>query len=332
MEIKKEKYFNNASTMLYNEYGANPSTTYRESEAINNEIRLVKKKICDLFHCKENEIIFTSGASESNSLALQRPFQTVGNCHPSITKNPFRVDYSDYKATSYIESETGYINSLRRGIKHLDCTQGVWDLLFGVEFVEKDFLPWFGFDESDLNTLSFSGHKLGSQKGIGVLLVKEDFKKQLRPLIYGEQQYGLRGGTENVDGILSLGLALQNLTYENYVANRSSQYYLRDQLLKKIKNRKDCEILSTFSPTITVLNVGSLPDDGANMLKIMLEKDGYIVSTGSACHGDKSSVVYNNIFKNKGKTIRMSINRYNTKEVIDDFLKILFKDIERLCE
>ena len=334
MEIKRENYFNNASTMLYNEYGANPSTTYRESEIVNNEINKVKEDICYIFGCKKSEIIFTSGASESNSLALQRPFQVIGNCHPSITENPLKVDYSDYKVASYVENETGFKHSLK-GIKHLDCTQGVWDLVFDMRTVGDTYLPkWstFDFDESDLNTLSFSGHKLGSQKGIGVLLVKEDFKKQLKPLIYGEQQYGLRGGTENVDGILSLGLALRNLTLENYVKNYEMQVYLYNKLMKEIKDKKDYSLLINNSMGITVLNISCLPEGGNKTLKMLLEKEGYIISTGSACHGSDSSTVYDNLFQNKGKTIRLSVNRFNTKESIDDFINILFKTIERLCD
>jgi len=334
MEIKREKYFNNAATMLYNEYGANPSSTTYESEVVNNEITKVKNDICFLFGCRKSEIIFTSGASESNSLALQRPFQAVGNCHPSITKNPFKVDYCDYKVASYVDNETGYKNSLE-GIKHLDCTQGVWDLVFDMRMVGDTYIPkWstFDFDESNLNTLSFSGHKLGSQKGIGVLLVKENFKKELKPLIYGEQQYGLRGGTENVDGILSLGLALRNLTLENYVENYRIQDYLRDRLKKEIENKKGYKVLDTGSMGITVLNIDCLPDGGNNTLKMLLEKEGYIVSTGSACHGSDSSVVYDNLFHNQGKTIRLSVNRFNTKESIDNFIDVLFKTVERLCD
>jgi cysteine sulfinate desulfinase/cysteine desulfurase-like protein len=158
----------------------NPSASYFAVSDLVGMIRDTKELIKELFGCdNEDEIIFTSGASESNSLALQEPFECSIYNHASIKENPNRIDYSPYKAVTLVDSELGKRHNVRNAT-HIDATQGV-DL-----FINKAY----AFKDLKANTLSFSGYKIGALQGIGVLIVKKDYFKKLKPIIMENNKMG----------------------------------------------------------------------------------------------------------------------------------------------
>ena len=323
MMINRETFFDYASGNPFfkidlkdTECLGNPSASYFAVNDLVEMIRDTKDLIRELFGCNsDDEIIFTSGASESNSLALQEPFECSIYNHASIKENPHRVDYSPYKAVTLVDSELGKIHDIHNA-SHIDVTQAV-DL-----FVNKDY----SFKDLKANTLSFSGYKIGALQGIGVLIVKKDYFKELKPLIYGKQQNGLRGGTLNTLGILSLKRALEfrktnSPTYflQKYVIPYTSMSKLKDYGVEIVDHEKTNIALLNFTNCKLVKNY-----DVESLMHIF-EIFGIICGIGSACNGNNKSEVYTKEFGENYKIIRFSIDRYENSgsEVYKALNKIL---------
>lgn len=323
MMINRETFFDYASGNPFFKIDlkdieclGNPSASYFAVNDLVEMIRDTKDLIRELFGCNsDDEIIFTSGASESNSLALQEPFECSIYNHASIKENPHRVDYSPYKAVTLVDSELGKIHDVHDA-SHIDVTQAV-DL-----FINKDY----SFKDLKANTLSFSGYKIGALQGIGVLIIKKDYFKKLKPLIYGKQQNGLRGGTLNTLGILSLKRALESRktsspTYflQKYVIPYTSMSKLKDYGVEIVDYEKTNIALLNFTNCKLVKNY-----DVESLMHIF-EIFGIICGIGSACNGNNKSEVYTKEFGENYKIIRFSIDRYENSgsEVYKALNKIL---------
>lgn len=296
----------------------NPSASYFAVSDLVEIIRDTKGLIKELFGCNdEDEIIFTSGASESNSLALQEPFECSIYNHASIKENPNRIDYSPYKAVTLVDSELGKIHNINNAT-HIDATQAI-DL-----FIDKNY----SFKDLKANTLSFSGYKIGALQGIGVLIVKKDYFKKLKPIVYGKQQNGLRGGTLNTLGILSLKEALEfrkthkpNINRENVLPYKLRQDF-REYGVKTIDYPKTNIALLDFTNCKITKNY-----DTESLMHIF-ELLGVIVGIGSACNGNNKSEVYTRVFGDDYKIIRFSIDKYENTS--DDIYNALEKILEFL--
>ena len=182
---------------LDNEVLMNPHSPSFNADSSRKVITKTKDLIVKLFGCDKDDIIFTSGASESNSLALQIPFECDEYCHASIKNNPNRIYSSPYKAVSLVDGYFGMIHPINKAT-HIDITQGIQEFVENYKFKEL----------SSCKTISFDGSKIGAMQGAGVLLVKDDFKDNIKPFIYGKQQGRKRGGTLNTLAIKSLYNAL----------------------------------------------------------------------------------------------------------------------------
>lgn len=295
----------------------NPSASYFEVNDLVEMIRDTKELIKELFGCNDDdEIIFTSGASESNSLALQEPFQCSIYNHASIKENPNRIDYSPYKAVTLVDSELGKIHNIKNAT-HIDATQAV-DL-----FIDKAY----SFKDLKANTLSFSGYKIGALQGIGVLIVKKDYFKKLKPIIYGKQQNGLRGGTLNTLGILSLKEALEfrKTHLPNLIIN-VLPYKLRRDF--KEYGVETIDYPDTNIALLDFTNCKITKNYDTESLMHIFELLGVIVGIGSACNGNNKSEVYTKVFGDDYKIIRFSIDKYES--TFDDIYNALEKILEFL--
>lgn len=293
----------------------NPSASYFAVSDLVGMIRDTKELIKELFGCdSEDEIIFTSGASESNSLALQEPFECSIYNHASIKENPNRIDYSPYKAVTLIDSELGKIHDIHNAT-HVDVTQAV-DL-----FINKNY----SFKDLKANTLSFSGYKIGALQGIGVLIVKRDYFKKLKPIIYGKQQNGLRGGTLNTLGILSLKKALE--FRKTHKPKMTTDNVLQYELRQKFKEYgvETIDYKRTNIALLDFTNCELTKNYDVESLMHIFEILGVIVGIGSACNGNNKSEVYTKAFGDNYKIIRFSIDRYENdgKDVYKALQKIL---------
>ena len=183
--------------------------------------------------------------------------------------------------------------------------------------------------ELGLDMMSVSGHKIGCPKGIGFLYIKEKIQKYIEPIIYGSQENGLRGGTENVPYIMGLGRAVDFLNYDNKELINKRKYF--EEKLKDIGfviNGSDNKLPNSISATYTppyVFNNESLI--------YLLDMFGIYISSGSACNSNyvKPSLVLQNIgLTNEqiAKTIRITLPPDITKEQIRFVVKTIKSQIE----
>ena len=295
----------------------NPSSLYATN--VRNKIDKCRKNIADFINAKPEEIIFTSGASESNSMAIRgwvdanidtyylsvittriehkSIMETVKNL--SVSGNVFYCDVDkfgliDYEVLQNIlyhnegrsilvsvhmaNNEIGTLQNIRKiselvhsycGILHVDATQA---------------LPYIPIDVSALgiDMMSCSGHKISPiLKSIGFLYKKSSIN--IKPLIYGAQENGLRGGTENTYGIIGLSKALEycNFSYETMNEMRDKRDYFIGQLESKfgckLNGHRRCRLLNNINVTFPQNITGEA-------LLYMLDIGGIKSSTSSACN------------------------------------------------
>lgn len=341
----------------------NPSSLYGEAKKVRSKIEEVRGLVKNLIGCdEEDKIIFTSGASESNNLAIKgyindtktsrtkRVFtsniehssileiikdnridairktisvNTLGRLNIGELKEALSYNWFNYKTIVSIQmanNEIGTIQDIQKiskvvheygGVLHVDATQIIGHFKVDVK-------------ELGIDMLSASSHKFGGLKGSGFLYVKDGIN--ITPLISGKQEYGLRGGTENVVGIVALGEAIKMLQYD-YVkidSLKKKRDYLirclrRDGISFTVNGHSDFCLPSLLS--ITYDN-----DVHSESLVYFLETSGIYISNGSACNSyeNKPSHVLKAIGlsdEEASRTIRITL---------DD--SISFTDIEKISK
>ena len=354
---------------LTDEYG-NPSSMHTFGGKIYREIDRAREKVADLLGVSDSsEIIFTSCGTESDNTAIMSTLRSYpGKKHIITTKVEhsavlnlckyletigYRVTYigvdkkgmidlSEFESSinqdtaiisiMYANNETGVIFPLKE-IAEIAKEEGVVFHTDAVQAVGK--IP-FKLSELSIDLLSLSGHKLHAPKGIGALYVGKETR--FTPfLIGGHQEYGRRGGTENVASIVGLGRACQ-LAKESIKEKRTRIEGLRNRLentlLQKIPNARVNGNREKRLPNTS--NIGFEFVEGEAIL-LMLDEKGIAASSGSACTSD--SLAPSHVLKAMGVpltfiqgSIRFSLSRYNDENDIDYIIEHLPPIIRRLRE
>lgn len=317
---------------LTNKYG-NPSSTHKEGREAFFAIDKARNSIAKILNCNADEIFFTSGASESNSwVSKNLTYNCDPTSHDSMLLANLHSNFNHVISYPLLDSETGHLH-LSEGennFVHVDLTQAIGKLnikLYSVNS-QEGFLTLYN-DEFNLNncaTASFSGHKFGAPKGIGVLFIRKSFQQHFMPLIYGHQESGMRGGTENVAGIVGIAKALELATknlYKNVNHIRKLQSYIVKHISKEIKVNTNHGIIN-----ITFDNLN------AQTAVQLFDNYNIAVSAGSACNSgsDKPSKTLLSLGyteEQATKTIRVSLGKQNTLHEIKYFVKILKKIIDK---
>ena len=187
-------------------------------------------------------------------------------------------------------------------------------------------------EDLGLDLLSGSAHKIYGPKGVGLLYIKKG--TSIDPIIHGEQERKMRGGTENVLGIIGLGKAVSLIKQEMEKSQKAIKE-LSQRLIEGLKKidgvhfngHPEKRLDSTISISIEEI-------DGEALLMALATKDIY-VSTGSACSEGKEGPSH--VLKAIGlpdelaeSTIRISIGKFNTPENVDEFLKVFEKMVKEL--
>lgn len=289
----------------------NPSSMYQSGTNVKQIISSARDNVSNFINANPDNIIFTSGGSASNALAIKGLVESNTNyfilyspiAHKSMLKcvkscagdkcQPIPVDKQGFfnleELKSYMKcyggtlkilvvidcanSEIGTIQDIKRiieithkynGLVYLDCTGSISQISVDVK-------------ELDVDMIGFSAHKLGALKGTGVLYKKKDI--QLKPLIYGSQEQGLFGGTENVLGIASLGKAVEDYNYSSITSEcRDYIYnYIYDNISDSYLVGADLEHRLPHNLYVCFKGIQG------ESLMILLDTNGYQVSTGSAC-------------------------------------------------
>ena len=251
------------------DYG-NPSSMHMYGVKAERYIKEAKETFVKLLKCQEKEIIFTSGGTESNNMAIIGAVMAnkrEGNHiiissieHPSV-KQPvrfleeqgFRISYllvdkdglislDDLKkelcedtifvSTMYVNNEIGTVEPIEAMAKMIHDYNS--DIIFHVDAIQAFGKYKIYPKKIGIDLLSVSGHKIHGPKGSGILYIRD--KVKIKPLILGGgQQKGMRSGTENVPGIAGLGVAAK-LVYENLDEKIDHLYNIKEKLVEAIKN------------------------------------------------------------------------------------------------
>ena len=320
-------------------YFANASALHTPGHLSMNKIEEARELLAKLINADPSEIIFTSGASESNNTVI-RTFEghkilTSPLEHHSIIEaarvlggNEKPAIYSYMLANNEIGEFLPIADVVKKahkegGFVHSDLTQVLGKLPIDVKALDLDYA-------------TFSAHKIGGPIGVGALYVKNGVP--FKPLIIGgNQEKKRRGTTYNTVGIIGFGAALKYLldrkTWEIYDTKIRA---LRDELARRILEKIPGSSLNTDlkNSLPNILNASFEAAEGES-IQLYLDAEGIVVSTGSACaSGDiKPSHV---LMAKTGdaevahSSIRFSFGLDNTEEDIDKVMAVLPGIIDRL--
>lgn len=342
--------------ILKNEYG-NPSSLHRMGLDVEKRVNNCRSIISRFLKVREDEVFFTSGGTESNNIAIQgivnkyskrgKHLITSKIEHPSVLNIFKKFEEEGYDVTYLNVDNNGLVkldelknsineNTILVSIMLVNNELGTIQPIKGiVEIIKKcnkftkihvDAIQGIGkinidIKSLDIDTVSFSGHKIHGPKGIGGLYVKKDLI--LSPIFYGgKQERGIRVGTENVPGIIGLGKAFEMLS-KNFNEELEKIKSIRNYFLDNVKNKID-NIKINSSDDFCAPHIVSISFKGirGEVLLHYLENYGIYVSTRSACTSGKKS--QSHVLKSIGLndndiegTIRFSFSSFNTIEEID---------------
>lgn len=336
--------------LLTKDYG-NPSSLHMKGIEAERFVETAKKKIAKTLRVSEKEIIFTSGGTESNNLAIigaAMANRRAGNHiittsieHASV-ENPmeflkeqgFDITYLSVDENGIISleeleeavteqtilvsmmqvnNEIGAIEPLAEAAELIKKKNP--DTLIHVDAIQSYGKMYIYPKKLGIDMLSVSGHKIHGPKGSGFLWVKE--KTKLKPLILGGgQQKGMRSGTENVPAIAGLGEAAEEI-YENLDEKRAHLYGLKQRFIDGIEKLEGTHVNGKTGED-SAPHIVSVSFEGirSEVLLHSLEDRGIYVSSGSACSSN------NHAGKQKGsKTLR---NIHLKENLLDSTLRFSF--------
>jgi cysteine desulfurase len=291
-------------------YG-NASSLHTKGREAKEKMESSKKKIATHLNCDLKEIIFTSGGTESNNLAIRglakanpekKHIITSVIEHPCILETcqdlkqeGYEIDYIKIDSDGLVKaddiSKKIKDNTLLVSIMHVNNEIGTIQPIEKISQICKEKNIYFhtdnvqGFLKKDLplasiDMMSVSGHKFCAPKGVGFLYVKEGVK--ILPInTGGGQENGLRSGTENIPGIVGLATAL-DIDFKIKEVKNS-----RDKIIEGLKKIKGAKINGSIKNRIySNINVSFYGIEGESLM-LMLDEQGIYVSTGSACASTK---------------------------------------------
>ena len=349
-------------------YFANPSSIHALGQEAQRLLEKSREQILNLFNLKHHEVIFTSGATEANNLAIKgyalanrgrgNHIITTAIEHPSVLNTVKQLEKYGFEITILPVNEKGIIevNSLKAAIKDntilvsimsvnnetgaINPIKEVGELLkdypkiaFHVDMTQAIGKIDISLDNIDM--FSFAGHKIHGLLGSGALIKEK--KIILEPLNNGGgQENNLRSGTNTLALSASLAKALRlaiNMQKENY--EKVSR--LRDYLLSYLKDNPNKYHLNSFDLDNPYIVNFSLLEHKASVVVEALSNKGIMVSSLSACHSkneDYSYVVYamNQDMKLAHNTIRVSFSYENTVDDVNALirgLKQIVKEIKQ---
>lgn len=370
-----EVYFDNSATTrcydsvkdivirtMTEDFG-NPSAMHLKGVEAEKYVKDSAAQLARILKVQEKEILFTSGGTESDNLALiggamankrsGNHIITTAVEHPAVSQPALFLQEQGFEVT--------YLPVDSRGVVKLDALEAVLrpdTILVSVMFVnnevgavmpveeisrrirEKSPKALFHVDaiqafgkyriypkKMGIDLLSVSSHKIHGPKGVGFLYISE--KAKIQPQILGGgQQSGMRSGTDNVPGIAGLGVAAEEI-YRNLDANVEKMYCLKEHIAKGLAKIPDIRMngmnLREGAPQILSISVMGVRSE---VLLHSLEERGIFISAGSACSSHKrkpsSTLAAMGMPKDQiESTVRLSFSEENTVEEADYFLQVM---------
>ena len=344
----------------------NPSALYRQASRIRRQLKWARMAIANQISAQPEEIYFTSGGSESDNWALKGVVSAEGENteiltsqieHHAILNTCAYLERKGYAVTRVPVSRTGIVDrrayelalknvnspllvSIMMVNNEMGAIQPIKELALQAKnadaYFHTDAVQAMGHIPIDVNELhvdmlSASAHKFHGPKGIGFLYIRNGVK--VDPLIHGgNQEFGMRAGTENISGIVGMVKALE-ISCQNMQQDRKHIAEVRNVFLHAMQetgldyqiNEAESNVEGTISLSIKGVN--------GEMLVNRLDLLGIAVATGSACNS--SSMELSSVIKALGipmeyamGTIRISFGRDNTAEEAI----IVAEEIAKICE
>lgn len=363
-----EVYFDNAATtrccdqardvmmqVLSEDYG-NPSSLHQKGLEGENYVREARNQICRTLKIRDSELIFTSGGTESNNLAIigtamankRRGMHLITTQveHPAVAAPMKYLEEQGFTVTwlevdedglisleqlqdavtpetilvsiMYVNNEIGAVEPIEEAAKIIKEKNP--ETLFHVDAIQAYGKYVIHPKKMGIDLMSVSGHKIHGPKGTGFLYVKE--KTKIKPVIYGGgQQRGMRSGTENVPGIAGMGQAAKEV-YQDFTEKQEHLYELKEAFLAGIREEAWAHVNGRTGRD-SAPHIISLTVDGvrSEVLLHALEDRQIYVSAGSACASNKPapSATLQAVHVKKEaleSTIRISFCPENTREEV----------------
>jgi hypothetical protein len=344
------------------DYG-NPSAKHMMGVVAEKYVKEATRMIAKTLKVEEKEILFTSGGTESNNIALiggalanQRrgkhiistaiehpavyeplgklvelgfevtilPVDRAGHICLEELKNAIRED-TIIVSTMYVNNEVGAVEPVEEIAKIVHEKNP--DCLYHVDAIQGYGKYKIQPKKQGIDLMSVSGHKLHGPKGVGFLYIQKDAK--VNPILFGGgQQRGMRSGTINVSGIAGMGEAAR-LAYEHFDEKIEKMIAIKDYLMDQLEKMEGIH-LNSFRGTQSAPHILSVSVQGvrAEVLLHALEDREIYVSSGSACSSNHPGI--SGTLKGIGledefldSTVRISLCSENTLEEADYFLETL---------
>ncbi len=355
----------NSYNKVTKEYFGNPNSMHSLGIKSNELLKSATKQISDIFHIKESEIIYTSGSTESNNLALIGTALSRGKkgSHIIVSKlehesiygicnylaaNGFIIDYVDNDASGVIDFEDLKRlitkNTILVSICAVNSELGIREPLKTIKQIINKENPNVLFHSdmtqaigkipvnlADVDLASMSGHKIYGPKGIGMLYKKSSVK--IKPILYGSND-DLRPGTPALPLIVSFSKALR-LASTDLDKKEAKIKKFNNRLTEFFEKYPNIKINKTDYSIPNILNI-SLMDIKPETFIHALEKNDVYVSSNTACSSGKISNAVLSIYKDKQRaltTIRISLSYLTTNIEVEDFMHIFascYKKLEGL--
>ena len=368
--MKKIIYFDNNSTTKVDpevldymlpyfggDYGNASSSTHSYGREAKEVVELAREKIAKLINCTGEEIVFTSGTTESINLAIKG---TVENSRKkkmhiitSVIEHSAGINIAKY--LEKFEIEVTYLNVDKKGIinpadlqkaiksetimvsimtanNEIGTIQPVAEIgnvckERGVLF-HTDTAQAFGkipMDMSMLNIdmMSFSAHKVYGPKGIGALYIRKEIKPPAIQIHGGGQEYGLRGGTLNVPAVAGFGKAAE-IASVKMPEEFQKQIIWRDRIIQNILRKVEGSFINGHLTKRLPSNINAGFGNITNSMFINKYKE-FAVSFGSACSSEtlQPSYVLRSLGRNNeeiNSSIRIGLGRFTTEEEVNYFI------------
>lgn len=311
--------------VMCQDYG-NPSSMHAKGVQAEHYIKETKEILAKLLKVKDKEIVFTSGGTESDNLALigaARANRRRGNHlitssieHPAILNTMrYLEEEEDFRVTflpvdrygrvklealkealcpetilvsiMYVNNEVGSVQPVQQAADIVKAYNK--DILFHVDAVQGFGKYRIYPKKEKIDMLSLSGHKIHGPKGTGALYIGEQVK--IRPIVFGgEQQKNIRSGTENVPGIAGLGLAAKTI-YDGLEEKVARMRALKARFIEGVQKLDDITIHGLYDETSAphIISAG-FAGVRSEVLLHALEEKGIYVSSGSACASNHPAI------------------------------------------
>ena len=372
---RKEIYFDNSATTrvfdsvrdimtetMTADYG-NTSSLHTKGVEAEQCVREARAEIAKSLRVKEKEIIFTSGGTESNNLAIlgtalanrRSGNHIITSCieHASVYNTTAFLEEQGFRVTYLPVDHNGHVSpedlraaicddTILVSIMYVNNEMGAVEPIAKLAQVLRETKPqaYFHADaiqaygkyvirpkKEGIDLLSVSGHKIHGPKGVGFLYVDERVK--IRPILFGGgQQMGMRSGTENVPGCAGLGAAAKEI-YRDHEAKVDHLYALKDRFVSGLHELEGVTVhgLTGRDSAPQIVSAG-FEGIRAEVLLHALEEKGIYVSSGSACSSNHPGI--SGTLRGIGvkeslldSTLRFSFGVFNTEDEVDECLRVL---------